>query len=159
MANFTYLICGAAYDPTGSAALAVSLNGSQIYHGSVTSIDQPIVRNTELQELCRWNTDTALVGTVNLQINSDAAQIFFAGLAQEITYGNVDNVLKMTMELEYADPAIDDHAVTNVRIAGVNQPTPVNPDPDKLGDIRAWHYRFDGAQFECDYFTGPYTDR
>lgn len=154
MDNFTYTALGGVYDSSGSANLAIAINGTGVWSGPVTSDSQPISPQSALTELCTWTSGTQLSGTVTLEITTDADQIFFSLLGQEIT----GNAGVMSMQLEYPDPAINSHAVNNVRINGVSQPTPVNTNkPETPGDIRGWHYRFDGgAVFACDYYTGPF---
>jgi hypothetical protein len=157
MDNFTYVVLGGIYAPSGSANLAVTINGNQIFNGSVTSPLEPIEHDTPLSELCRWTVNESLAGTATVQINTDATQSFFSMLGQETSYGNAGNIVTQVIQLEYPDPEINSHAVSNVLLDGISQPTPINTEkPETPDDIRGWHYRFDGKTFECDYFTGPF---
>ena len=159
MADFTYLVLGAVYDPDGSTNMVVQIDGSQVFAGSIASGAPLLEPEMPLVELCRWTTGSELAGNVSVQISVESGQAIFSMLAQEITANVAGNIVTYNNELEYPDPYINSHAVQDVTVNGIAVPTPVNTGkPETPGDIRGWHYQFyGGAPLACNYFCGPFT--
>jgi hypothetical protein len=161
---------GKAYSTEGDVSLVVNFNNSEVFNGTVTTVNSAYVYNEQPVELATWTIDTSVTGNVPLSISVSNGSLAFTNLAgnycgyvlQE-TNGIPDVVDGAYVVLTDVDAYFNDlnqnslasDGKTNVSFSEVDGDAQSrNPiDENEIGD---WTYRInDGITFSCDFMLDP----
>lgn len=150
MATRTFQLFGKAYSTTGQVSLTVTWNGSQVFSGTVTTINSaPPGVSLDLEQLATWDGTTDLTGNVPLTIAVTGGSLYF-GLIKGNYCGWEPTPDAFFDDLNNNTESSD--GKDNVTIDGVAQPRTVT----KAEDVGDWHYLIaDGSTFACDYVVDP----
>lgn len=171
MPNRTVKLMGRAYSQSGdmpgdgSVSLTVNFNGTQVYSGTVPTVDSavPTDRSAPAVALCTFEIDGAVEGDIPVSIAVANGTAFFSQLrmnynAARVSWGPADGsgyavpTLLEDPATEFRDPNNNDTAGADVKkevkIAG-QSPLETRSDDPSLGE---WEYRINhGQTLTCKY--------
>lgn len=171
MPNRTVKLMGRAYSQSGdmpgdgSVSITVNFNGTQVYSGTVPTIDGavPTDRSSPAEQLCTFEIDGAVEGDIPMSIAVTNGTVFFSQLwmnynGARVSWGPPDEsgfavpTLLEDPATEFRDPNNRDTAgadvKSEVKING-QVPLEIRSDDPTLGE---WEYRINhGQTLSCKY--------
>ena len=163
MATRTVKVIGRAYSTSGSVTLVINWNGSEVYNGTVPTVNGAIPEfpdAADMQEVCTFETTTDVTGAIPLTISSSGGSLAFADLFGNYTGydGTVDAVTTQPVDF-YSTMnfnTTESDGKNNVSMSPDDGQSRTIVDGDStLGD---WIYKiYDGSTLSCDYTVDPNT--
>lgn len=166
MATRTIKLMGKAYSTSGDVSLVINFNSTQVFSGTVTTVNGAYVGGETPVELATWTVDTSLTGNVPLTIAVSGGSLAFtnlngnySGYVLQETDGVPDVVGDAYVVLTDVDAYFGDLNENSAASDGKNNitfssvdgdaQTRSPADADEYGD---WTYRIDdGITFGCDF--------
>lgn len=162
MATRTVKVIGRAYSTTGSVTLVINWNGSEVYNGTVPTVNGVIAERpdpADMQEVCNFTTTTDVTGDIPLSISASGGSLAFADL-----FGNYTGYEGTAPDAVTTEP-VDFYYTMNYNTAESDGKNNVSLSPDD-GQARTiidgdstlgeWIYKiYDGSTLSCDYSVDP----
>ena len=161
MATRTVKVIGRAYSTTGSVTLVINWNGSEVYNGTVPTVNGIVSEQPDaddMQEVCTFETTTDVTGAIPLTISSSGGSLAFADLFGNYTgyEGTPDAVTTQPVDFYSTKKynTTESDGKNNVSLSPDDGQTRTLMDGDSsLGD---WIYKiYDGSTLSCDYYVDP----
>lgn len=167
MATRTIKLMGKAYSTSGDVSLVINFNNSEVFNGTVTTINSaPPAKGEEGVELATWTIDTSVTGSVPLTIAVSGGTFQFnnltgnySGFTLQETDGVTDVVDGAYVVTVAPDAYFGELNVNTVSSDGKDNVSFSLSSGDtqqriieEAGEIGDWVYTIDdGVTFSCDF--------
>jgi hypothetical protein len=166
MATRTIKLMGKAYSTSGDVSVVVNFNSTEVFNGTVTTVNSAYVSGETPVELASWTVDTSITGDIPLTIAVSGGSLAFtnlhgnySGYVLQETDGVLDVVDGAYVVLTDVDAYFGEvnenssatDGKTNITFSSVDgdAQTRTLANADDYGD---WTYRIDdGITFGCDF--------
>jgi len=171
MATRTIKLMGKAYSTSGDVSLVINFNSTQVFSGTVTTVNSaPPAKGEEGVELATWTVDTNVTGNIPLTIAVSGGTFQFnnlignySGYTLQETDGDpdiIDGAYVVTVAPDAYFGELNENTVAsdgkdNVNFSSVDGDGQqrVVEDANEIGD---WVYTINnGVTFSCDFVLDP----
>ena len=103
MADRSLKLYGTAYSTAGNASIVMSINGTEVYTGNVTTVNSssPGQNKRDPSAIASFTIDDSISGNISVSISASNGDVFIAGFGNDDQmFGDVNGQLKSNVTID-----------------------------------------------------------